>query len=390
MSVQWKKILFSGEVDLTSADVTGNQKDLVGGDGIKLTGGGDNVLLGADGDVDLSVDIMNTALYPSADAVDVNNDYLLIHDHSQGASQGVTSLRRVNVSKLIQQISAGVSAITFSGDASGSTDISITSTGTVNFAGGTNQPISFGSSSAGGGTISATLDSASITGGAGSSSNLFSSRGVASFHSNNFEHDPSSQGTRIQIKADGVGATEIEDGSISNTHVAANAGITDDKLATINDTHKVDSNALDIENATALGSGSISSQDLLLLHDTSENIGAGAFNYAASVGDIQSFINANIGGIANAHPNLSAPANVDEGGLVYVSDVTFDQYGHVTDIDTDTVQTATTTAAGIVNVGDSGIWRSGPSIESPSIQTTALLTELVTSWLRVTPSSMVT
>ena len=93
MSVQWKKILFSGEVDLTSADVTGNQKDLVGGDGIKLTGGGDNVLLGADGDVDLSVDIMNTALYPSADAVDVNNDYLLIHDHSQGASRGVTSLK---------------------------------------------------------------------------------------------------------------------------------------------------------------------------------------------------------------------------------------------------------------------------------------------------------
>lgn len=348
MAVEWKKILFAGEVDLTSSDVTGNQKDLVGGSGIKLTGGGDNVLIGADGDVDLSVDIMNTTLYDGD--VDVNNDYLLIHDHSQGAGQGVTSLRRINVSDLIADIGDGVSSITFTGDATGSTNIAITSTGTVNLQGGTNQPVEVHTAS-GSNSVKINLDTAKITGEAGYSGNVNSDRGVASYDAANFEFSPGSSDTRIRVKADGIGATEIEDGSITNLHIADNANINDSKLGTINNAGKVDTNAVDIDGTVGLGTGSISAQDKLLLHDVSGSIGSGAHNYVATVGQIQSFIDGNIGGVANAHTGLDAPDNVDEGGLTYVSDVTFDDYGHVTAIGTDTVQTATTSLAGIVNVG---------------------------------------
>jgi len=350
MAVEWKKILFAGEVDLTSSDVTGNQKDLVGGSGIKLTGGGDNVLIGADGDVDLSIDIMNTPEYDSGTLVDVNNDYLLIHDHSQNAGAGNTALRRISVSDLVSEIGDGVSSITFSGDYTGSTDITITSTGTIDLEGGISQPVAVRTSGSNN-TASIYLDSAQITGGAGYSGNVLSDRGVASFDAANFEYTPGSSDTRVRIKADGVGATEIEDGSITNLHIADNANINDSKLGTINNIGKVDTNAIDIDGTVGLVGGSISANDKLLLHDVSGNIGSGAHNYVATVGEIQTFIDGNIGGVANAHTGLTAPDDVDEGGLTYVSDVTFDDYGHITAIGTDTVQVATTTEAGIVSVG---------------------------------------
>ena len=348
MAVEWKKILFSGEVDLTSSDVTGNQKDLVGGDGINLTGGGDNVLIGTDSDLSLAVDIMGVDEYLGS--VQVANDYLLIHDHSTNSGgAGTTNLKRISVSDLIADIGDGVSSITFSGDATGSTNISITSTGTVNIQGDTNEPIEFETSSATN-TISASLGSAKITGGGSYSGNVFADRGVASFDADNFAHADTNE-TRIKIKADGVGATEIAGLSITNAHIANNAAINDSKLGQINNTGKVATNAVDIAGTQGLGVGSISAQDKILVHDVSGTIGSGAHNYAPTVGQLQAFIDGNIGGIANAHSGLTAPGDVDEGGLTYVSDVTFDDYGHITAIGTDSVQVATETVAGIVSVG---------------------------------------
>jgi len=348
MAVEWKKILFAGEVDLTSSDVTGNQKDLVGGDGINLTGGGDNVLIGTDSDLSLAVDIMGVDEYVGG--VQVSNDYLLIHDHSTNSGgAGSTNLKRISVSDLIADIGDGVSSITFSGDATGSTDISITSSGTVDISGNSNQPIEFLTSGSTN-TIKATLNSAQITGGGSYSGNVFADRGVASFDAANFEFADVNN-TRVRIKDGGVASEEIADFAITNDKIAGNANINDSKLGTINNTGKVDTNAVDIAGTVGLGTGEISAQDKILVHDLSGTIGTGAHNYAPTIGQLQAFIDGNIGGVANAHSGLTAPDDVDEGGLTYVSDVTFDEYGHVTAIGTDSVQVATQTVAGIVSVG---------------------------------------
>lgn len=108
----WKKVLVEG-LDLTGSDVINNQKDLVIGAGLSLDGTAatsaasqniDNILLGADGDVTIAINI--------AGQTDLGNgvagtDLILVADVSDS-----NNIKKTTVADIIGSVDTGVTSIT--------------------------------------------------------------------------------------------------------------------------------------------------------------------------------------------------------------------------------------------------------------------------------------
>jgi len=94
----WKKIL-------TEADA---QKDLVAGSGLSGSGGLDNVLIGADGDVTLAVDINGATDLGSGIA---SGDEILVSD-----ADASNAIKKTTVGDIVNLASGGVSGDTFASD----------------------------------------------------------------------------------------------------------------------------------------------------------------------------------------------------------------------------------------------------------------------------------
>ena len=108
----WRKVLVEG-LDLTGTDVTNNQKDLVIGAGLSLGGAAatsaatqesNNILLGADGDVTIAINIDGqTDLGSSV----VGSDLILVADVSDS-----NSIKKTTVADIIGSVDTGVTSIT--------------------------------------------------------------------------------------------------------------------------------------------------------------------------------------------------------------------------------------------------------------------------------------
>ena len=108
----WRKVLVEG-LDLTGADVTNNEKDLVIGAGLSLGGiaatsaatqESNNILLGADGDVTIAINIDGqTDLGSSV----VGSDLILVADVSDS-----NSIKKTTVADIIGSVDTGVTSIT--------------------------------------------------------------------------------------------------------------------------------------------------------------------------------------------------------------------------------------------------------------------------------------
>lgn len=108
----WKKILVEG-LDLTGSDVTNNQKDLVVGQGLSLNGTAatealsqesNNILLGADGDVTIAIDIAGQTDLGSGV---VGGDLLLVADVNDS-----NKIKKTSVADIVGAVSTGVTSIT--------------------------------------------------------------------------------------------------------------------------------------------------------------------------------------------------------------------------------------------------------------------------------------
>lgn len=359
----WKKVLLEGDVDLTGDLVTGNQKDLNTPAGSGLKGGsaggvftGNNVLLGT-GDLDLSVDIIGTL---GTSTIDGDADYVLIHDASVNGGEG--GLRKALIADLATEFTSDVGSVRLVGD-TGQTLLADDNV-LFQFVGGvglTTQAL---------GTVDASIN-AQATGGDGRviinandagtiapgslNADIEAVKGVVALDSDHFE-----VGTfdLTSIKDGAIDTDELANGAVDNSKVAANAGIVDSKLATIGTTGKVDVNAIDIDGAPQAQTIDLNSGDYLLFHDNSSTLGSGdGHNYTATIGQLQAFIGSTISvSAANAHSGIEGPiegGGTEEGGvLTYIDKLTFDAFGHVTDVETDTIPNASTAATGVVTADD--------------------------------------
>lgn len=354
MSAVWKKVLLAGEVDLTSGDVTGNQGDVLtaNNSGLNASGATNNVLIGDNSDdLELEVDIIG--LDAMGAGAFTATDFIMMHDQSApglGNNSG-NKLVKVPITDIINAGTSGVTDFTVEADepsaAGGPTVSTQTSSGgsaALQLSGGEGITTELQGSV---NHVEIQADRAVV----GTSATQGGEFGSVLPHSDYFDLSPQDA---LRIKADGVGANEIEDGSIINIHINANAQISDTKLDTIDTTGKVDVNALDIDGAIAATSTSnLGADDLFVLHDGGGSFGsAGGFNYSATLGQISAFVGADVATIGDVHAGLTAPGNVDEGVLTYVSDVTFDAFGHVTNIGTDTIPDASVSTTGVVNTND--------------------------------------
>lgn len=104
----WKKVLVEG-LDLTGSDVSNNAKDLVIGQGLSLDGTAateaasqetNNVMLGADGDVTIAIDIAGQTNLGNSVA---SGDLLLVADIDDS-----NKVKKTSVSDLIAAVSTGV------------------------------------------------------------------------------------------------------------------------------------------------------------------------------------------------------------------------------------------------------------------------------------------
>ena len=128
MSAVWKKVLFEGNVDISSNQVTGNNGDIrtVDNGGVTLTGSevtsytgyqiAANTIIGDSGeDVVVKIDI--DAVDTVTGGLESANDFVLIHDASAASSQpNASPLRKVSVGALASQFQVGTTDITFTGD----------------------------------------------------------------------------------------------------------------------------------------------------------------------------------------------------------------------------------------------------------------------------------
>lgn len=352
----WKKVLLEGDVDLTGNLVTGNTKDLNTPANSGLSGGENNVLLGT-GDLDLSVDIVGTQVTGTVDAA---SDFVLIHDASANSNAG--GLRKCLIEDLASEFTSDVASVKLVGD----TGATLTADDTVlfQFVGGvglTTQAVStvdtnINAAAAGGdGRIIINADDAATVPANSNNQTISDAKGVVALNQDHFE-----VGTfdLTSIKDGAIDTDELADGAVDNDKVAANAGIVDTKLATIGTTGKVDVNAVDIDGAPAGQTIDLNSGDKILLHDNSGTLGSGdGHNYTATIGQLQAFIGATISvTAANAHSGIEGPieggGTEEGGGLTYIDKLTFDAFGHVTDVETDTIPNASTAATGVVTAAD--------------------------------------
>ena len=352
----WKKVLLEGDIDLTAASVSGNEADLIvpQNSGLSLAGTGvsdigqtqhaQNVLIGADAaDVTLKIDIMGTAEYSGS--VDSSNDFLLIHDATQTSG---SALRRVSVSDLADSITSGTTDITFTGD-SGTTN-ALDSNASVLIEGGTgiDTVAAVVGSDSGKVTINANVDPVIFTGTSDTSTAQANDSGMIRAHGDNFEIVFDNV---LKIKSQGVTSAEIANGTIMDADINANAGIDQDKIDTFTATHKVSLNALNIENgAAAANSNAFDVADKMVFYDASDEIGSGAHNYTGTIQQFQDFISDNVGGVANAHADITGAADVtgNANNLQYIKSMDFDQYGHVLSTTQGTIPNAGFNQAGIV------------------------------------------
>ena len=107
----WKKILVSG-TSLTGSDVSNNEKDLVVGQGLSLDGTAateaasqevTNVMLGADGDVTIAIDIAGQTDLGSGVA---SGDLLLVADITDS-----NKVKKTTVSNIVDAVSSGVTTV---------------------------------------------------------------------------------------------------------------------------------------------------------------------------------------------------------------------------------------------------------------------------------------
>lgn len=354
MSAVWKKVLLAGEVDLTSGDVSGNQGDVLtaSNSGLNAHGATNNVLIGDDGDdLNLEVDIVGLGAIGAGSFT--SSDFVMMHDASASIvpNDSGNKLVKVPITDIINAGTSGVTAFTVEADEpsteGGPTTSTATSSGgsaALQLSGGEGITTELQGST---NHVEIQADRAVVSTTATSGGSF----GSVLPSTSNFDLSPQSF---LRVKADGIGANEVADGSLQNIHINANANIADTKLATIDTTGKVDVNALDIDGAiSASSTAQLGADDLFVLHDGGGSFGsAGGFNYSATLGQISAFVGADVATIGDVHSGLTAPGNVDEGVLTYVSDVTFDAYGHVTNIGTDTIPDASVSATGVVNTND--------------------------------------
>lgn len=352
MSAVWKKVLFEGDIDITSANVSGNQADLLTGSNSGLSGGANNVLIGTDSDdVSLSVDIVGTDTITGG--VDSTNDFLLIHDASAGASG---ELRKVSVSSLADTFASGTTDVTFTGDSGTTTALNGNASLDIEGGDGITTTASFVSGDNGKVVISANTSQTLFNPGDPINPITTAANSIMiQPHSDNFDFYGASN--VLKIKTGGVGATEIENGSITNIEIADNAAISDSKLATINDTHKVDLNAVNIAGGTvAPNAQAFNVADKMVFHDVSSEIGGegSAHNYTGTIQQFQDFISDNVGGVSNAHDGIVGAADVTgtTANLTFIEGLDFDQYGHVIGTSSATIPAASPFVPGHVTAVD--------------------------------------
>ena len=348
----WKKVLLEGDVDISSASVTGNQADLVTANNSGLAGGANNVLIGSDSDdVSLKVDIVGTDTL-SGD-VDTTNDFLLIHDASSGSGG---ELRKVSVSSLADEFTTGTTDITVTGD-SGTTN-AMDSNAALLIEGGTGVTTVASSTGSDAGKLVINASVAPVlynTGDTLTSTTTAANSGMIQPHADMFDFVGNTN--VLKVKQGGISSNEIENGTILNADISDNANIDQDKIETITATHKVSLNAVNIENgASAANSNAFDVADKMVFYDVSEEIGSGAHNYTGTIQQFQDFISDNVGGVGNAHEGITGAADVvgNANNLQYIKGLEIDQYGHVTDTTQGTIPNAAVNQAGIVTAISQG------------------------------------
>lgn len=336
----WKKVILEG-ADLSDGLLfDGNSRDLntpaAGGlsvnDGTALN----NVMFGNSSSLSatLKVNIMG----PAAITDPQDDDFILIHDASDGADG---ALKRLSLANLNSYAQDGVTSVVINAD--GGTADSDDGAAAFTISGGTGL-----STSALGQTVTVNADIATAD-----ATVTDATLGVAAFYD---EHFNATDGF-VKLATGGVESIHIANGTIVNEDIANNAAIADTKLADIDTIGKVKIQAIDIEDAAVNTSGqALQAADEFIIRDVSATTATDSGNRVFSLGAIQDFLDSAIGGAANAHDGIAGPfvggGTEEGGGLTYIDKLTFDSYGHVTAVETDTVPNAAADATGVVTAGN--------------------------------------
>ena len=136
----------------------------------------------------------------------------------------------------------------------------------------------------------------------------------------------------VDIADGAITSAKIADGTIVNADIANGANISDTKLDDIDTIGKVKIQAIDIEDAAVNTSGqALQAADEFIIRDVSATTATDSGNRVFSLGAIQDFLDSAIGGVANAHADITGAADVNGTveNLTYIEGLDFDQYGHV-------------------------------------------------------------
>ena len=324
----WKKVLLAG-ADLTSGDFTGNQRDLVAGDAIKINNGGNvnNVLLGSDSDVTIKFDIASVTALEDSESVQ-GTDTLLIADGSQS-----NAVRKISVSDVATAIGSGVTSVKFSSDAQDASDVTITTgadTGAVSIdlAGGTGITTDIASEDADTVTFNLDIATASIIGGVAPASA-------------DFDIDASTGA--LTIKSSGVTNDQLA-GSINQNKLLGS--IPNNKLVKITDTDKVEESAVRISGATSTISTANLNDNILVSDSQNSNT-----NSKMTLSVLNTLIASNAASLATVHADTasSVPDDVSGSGIEFLQSISFDDYGHATGATAASIPVAASGTTGLVS-----------------------------------------
>jgi len=330
----WKKVILEG-ADLSDGILfDGNSRDLntpaAGGlsvnDGTALN----NVMFGNSSS--LSATLKVNVMGPDAITDPQDDDFILIHDASDGADG---ALKRLSLANLNAYSQAGVTSVIINAD--GGTAESDDGAASFTIGGGTGL-----STSVAGQTVTVNADLATAD-----STLANATLGIAAFFDEHFDVDNGF----VEIADDSITSAKIVDGTIVNADIANGAAIADTKLDDIDSIGKVKIQAIDIDGSAVNTSGqSLQAADEFLIRDVSATTATDSGNRVFSLGAIQDFLDDAIGGAANAHDGITGAADVvgTAANLTYIEGLDFDEYGHVVDTTVATIPNAAVDATGVV------------------------------------------